>query len=105
MSILNRLSKGFLGLWIVLGCARGELPPPARAGDINVKVIERVIYPVDAAWWRTSKWYDPWKDTGTPNRVIVSGEWACVQDVGTVDDPRRGEYFQCNEGWRKPTPR
>src|SRR5437899_10285979 len=86
---------------VLAGCA-GTLPPPTRLGSADVKVIERVVYPVSPSWWRSSMWYNQFTDPATPNRVVIAGQMACVQEAGTTDDPRPGQVFHCAEGWRAP---
>jgi hypothetical protein len=89
-------------LLVLAACATGTPQPAPRLGEQDVMVVEYVVEPVRPVWWHASKWYDQFTDTGTPYRVVVSGEWACPQDTGTVDDPKPGQAFRCPGGWRHP---
>lgn len=92
----------FVALLLSTSCFLGGSPqPPIHVADEDVMVVSDVKFPVDAQWWRTSQWYNS-ADMATPSRVVISGEFACVQDAGFTDNPRNGDAFHCPGGWRAP---
>lgn len=98
-------------LLLLVACAHGQLPTPARAGDANTLLVSRVWpdvdnpLPLDIWTWRASKWYRL-EDLGqpVPLTVIIAGERACVLRTIEVNLPRPLQQYRCPTAWRIPQP-
>lgn len=78
----------------------GTYQPEPRAGDKDSKLVTKVWESVNAWRWRASPWYRMGVDMGTPGSVIEAGEYACIEDTPSVNQPSEGHYYVCKPGWR-----
>lgn len=99
----------------IAGCARGFLPPVARAGDRNTKMVSQALtyasgHACDLETLQCG--YQTWQSSGywrvedmtEPTLVVVSGDGtACASFGQEVGVPRKGEFHTCMTRWRGRT--
>jgi hypothetical protein len=87
-------------LLLLTACARGILPPPARAGDYNTRLASRVVEYTSEVKWRQSPFWRMADQPEYPWVVVYSGNVACPVFRQLLRIPREQELFQCPIQWR-----
>jgi hypothetical protein len=89
-----------LALVLLVACARGTMPAPARYGDRDVKRLAWVWMSPAPSAWRRSGWYRVERDDVTPLNIVVSSDDSACLVLSLVDVPPTDHPYLCRTGWR-----